>query len=205
MSTSGRIGVLAAAGASRTLARAPDWRAAFAGALAREVEERRFFLWLPVAAMGGVALNFAADQEPVLWLPAALTALFGLLAFLCRRRPVALGVSLALTALAGGFLSMSLRTARVAAPVIDRIRIVSLEGAVEEVDLRPVGARMVIAVTGVEGMKRERWPRRVRVTTRRSPDVAAGDFVALKARLCRPRMRRCPAAMISPATRSSPA
>jgi hypothetical protein len=35
--------------------------------LAREVEERRFFLWIPVAAMGGVALNLSADREPVLW------------------------------------------------------------------------------------------------------------------------------------------
>jgi competence protein ComEC len=186
MSTSVRAGVPAAASFSRALALAPDWRAAFAGALAREVEERRFFLWLPVAAMGGVALNFAADREPVLWLPAALTALFAALAFLARARSVALGVFLALAALSAGFLSMSLRTQRVAAPVIDRIRIVSLEGAVEEVDLRPVGARMVIAVTGVEGMKRDNWPRRVRVTTRKTPEVAAGDFVKLKARLLPP-------------------
>ena len=76
MSTSGRTGVLSGAvGLSRAAAYAPDWRTAFAGALAREVEERRFFLWLPVMAMGGVALNLAADREPVLWLPAALTAL----------------------------------------------------------------------------------------------------------------------------------
>ena len=33
--------------------------------------------------------------------------------------------------------------ARIAAPVLDRIRIVTLQGYVEEVDLRTVGARMV--------------------------------------------------------------
>jgi competence protein ComEC len=186
MSTSGGAGVLAAARVSRAIVFALDWRVGFAGALLREVEERRFFLWLPVAAMGGVALNFAADREPVLWLPAALTGLFAAFAFLSRARPVALGASLAAAALSAGFLSMSLRTARVAAPVLDRIRIVSLEGTVEEVDLRPVGARMVIAVTRIEGMKREAWPRRVRVTTRKTPNVAAGDFVAMKARLLPP-------------------
>ena len=81
---------------------------------------------------------------------------------------------------------MSLRTLRVAAPVLDRIRIVSLEGYVEEVDLRPVGARMVIAVMSADGMPRDKVPRRVRVTTRSTPNVAAGDYVGLKARLLPP-------------------
>ena len=81
---------------------------------------------------------------------------------------------------------MSLRTARVAAPVVDRIRSVSLQGFVEEVDLRTVGARMVIGVVSADGMPQEKVPRRVRVTTRNTPDVAAGDYVALKARLLPP-------------------
>ncbi len=187
MSTSGRTGVLSGAvGLSRAAAYAPDWRIALAGALEREVEERRFFLWLPVMGMGGVALNLAADTEPVLWLPAALTAFFAALAVVSRARPVALGLSLAFAALFAGFLSMSLRTARVAAPVLDRTRIVSLRGIVEEVDLRPVGARMVIGVIAADGMPRDKIPRRVRVTTRKAPSVAAGDTVALKARLLPP-------------------
>ncbi len=186
MSTSGGAGVLAAARLSRAIVFAPDWRAALARAVAREVEERRFFLWLPVLGMGGVALNLSADREPVLWLPAALTALFSALAFASRARPVALGVSLAFAALSAGFLAMSLRTARVEAPVLDRIRIVSLQGYVEEVDLRAIGARMIVAVTSADGMPRDKLPRRVRVTTRRNPEVAAGDYVALKARLLPP-------------------
>jgi competence protein ComEC len=187
MSTPARAGVLSvSASLARAAAYAPDWRKAFAGALAHEVEERRFFLWLPVAAMGGVALNLAADREPVLWLPAGLTVLFAALAFVSRARPFALGLSLALAAVFAGFLAMSLRTERVAAPVLDRIRIVDLQGYVEEVDLRPVGARMVVAVVSADGMPREKVPRRVRVTTRKTPDIAAGDFVAMKARLLLP-------------------
>jgi competence protein ComEC len=181
MATPARTGALAAAaGWTRAAAWAPDWRGAFARALTREVEERRFFLWIPVAAMGGVALNLSADREPVLWLPALMTALFATLAWFSRARPLALGLSLAIAALFAGFLSMSLRTARVAAPVLDRIRIVSLQGFVEEVDLRTVGARMVIGVVSADGMPREKVPRRVRVTTRNTPDVAAGDYVELK-------------------------
>ncbi len=187
MASFSRTGVLSpAVGLTRVSVRALDWRGAFAGALAQEAEERRFFLWLPVAAMGGVALNLAADREPVLWLPAGLTALFAALALFSRARPLALGLSLAFVALFAGFLAMSLRTLRVAAPVLDRIRIVSLQGYVEEVDLRPVGARMVIAVSNADGMSREKVPRRVRVTTRTTPNVVAGDFVALKARLLPP-------------------
>ena len=166
MAIPARTGALAAAaGFARAAAWAPDWRAAFSGALAREIEERRFFLWLPVFAMGGVALNLAADQEPVLWLPALMTAVFAALAWTSRARPFALGVSLALAALFAGFLSMSLRTARVASPVLDRARIVTLQGFVEEVDLRTVGARMVIGVAGADGMPREKVPRRVRIRT----------------------------------------
>ena len=187
MSAQGRAAVLAAAGGvARAASYAPDWRKALARALNREVEERRFFLWLPVAAMGGVALNLAADREPVLWLPALLAAMFAGLALLSRARPVAFGLWLALAALFAGFLAMSLRTLRVQAPVLDRIRIVSLVGLVEEIDLRPVGARMVIAVENAEGMPREKLPRKVRVTTRSAPEVAAGDFVKLKARLLPP-------------------
>ena len=170
---------------SRARAYAPDWRKLFAAALAREAEERRFFLWLPVAAMGGVALNLAADREPVLWLPALLALASGALAWASRARPLARGLSLAALALVAGFLSMGLRTARVAAPVLDHVRIVDLTGWVEEVDLRTVGARIIIAVDGGD-MPAGKVPRRVRVTTRKTPDLAAGDFVALKARLLPP-------------------
>src|SRR3978361_95054 len=107
-----QAGVLAA-GWARAAAWAPDWRAHFAGALVREVEERRFFLWIPVAAMGGVGLNLAADREPALWLPAVLIAIFLGFAWFSRARPFALGTWIALAALAAGFLSMGIRTAHV--------------------------------------------------------------------------------------------
>ena len=63
-------------------------------------------------------------------------SLFAALAWLSRARPVALGVWVGAAALCAGFLSMGLRTARVATPVLDHVRIVKLQGFVEEVDLR---------------------------------------------------------------------
>ena len=71
MSAPVRSGAVAGAWAARAWALAPDIGSAFSAAIALESEERRFFLWLPVAAIGGVALNLAADREPALWPPAA--------------------------------------------------------------------------------------------------------------------------------------
>jgi len=190
MTTPARARVLGAAsraGAARAAALAPaEWRALFAAALAKEVDGRRFFLWIPVAAMGGVALNLAADREPVLWLPALLTALCAALAWICRARPLALGLWVGLAALCAGFLAMGLRTARVATPVLDHARIVKLRGFVEEVDVRPVGARFIVGVVAAGNMARALAPHRVRVTTRKTPDFAAGDYVALTALLWPP-------------------
>ena len=131
MTSPARTGIAKdSAGLSRAMAWAPDWGAHFARALAREADERRFFLWIPVAAMGGVALNLAADREPAPWLPAALIAVFLALAVFSRARPFALGLWIAMAALTAGFLSMSLRTERVGTPVLDHIRIVKLQGFV---------------------------------------------------------------------------
>src|SRR5579863_847099 len=80
---------------------------------------------------------------------------------------------------------MSLRTERVATPMLDRIRIVSLEGVVEELDPRLSGARFILRVTDAGD-----WPapvaRRVRLTMRANAAFGAGDHVSLKARLLPP-------------------
>ncbi len=188
MKVSARTGVLAgaAAGAASALALAPDLRAMLSRAIAREVEERRLFLWVPVAAIGGVCLNMSADREPVLWLPALLTLAFGALAFASRRRRLPFALLVGACAVCAGFLSMGLRTARVGAPVLDHVRVVKLRGFIEEMDIRRVGARFILRVEDAGDMPAGVAPRRVRVTTRKTPDVAAGDYVALTARLLPP-------------------
>ncbi|MDE3174893.1 MAG: ComEC family competence protein, partial [Pseudomonadota bacterium] len=138
------------------------------------------------------ALNLAADREPALWLPAALTAAFALAAWLARRRALARGIFLGLAALTAGFLAMGLRTQRLQAPVLDHIRIVTLQGYVEAVDFRDVGARFVLAVTDPGDMPESLAPRRVRLTMRKTPDLAAGDFVEVKARLLPPSQAALP-------------
>jgi competence protein ComEC len=173
-------------GFARVAAWAPDPRAVFAAAFAREVEERRLFLWVPVAAGAGVALNMAADREPVLWLPALLAAAFGAMAYAARGRAIAHPALIAVAALFAGFLAMGLRTARVATPMLDHIRIVRLAGFVEEVDFRRRGLRLVLRVDDAGDMPAAMAPRRVRVTSQRASDVGAGDYVSLQARLLPP-------------------
>ncbi len=116
-------------------------------ALEIESAERRLFLWLPVAAGSGVVFYLLADREPSLWLAAALALVSAVLAFLLRGRRLAYSVSIGLCCLCLGLLSASWRTARVAAPVIDRIKVVTLEGFVEEMDLSPYW-RAVSAAAG---------------------------------------------------------
>jgi competence protein ComEC len=185
MSTPARLTALAGTAGRLGLA-VPELREAFSAALARESAERRFFLWLPMAAIAGVALNLAADREPALWPPFAIVLAALLLAFASRRRPAARGLWLGVAALAAGFWLMGLRTGRVATPMLDHIRIVDLKGYVEEVDFREVGARFVLRVTDPGNMPAALSPRRVRLTTRKTPDLAAGDFIAVKARLLPP-------------------
>ena len=162
------------------------WQARLAVAWQREIDERRLALWVPVAAGAGAVLYLGAEREPPLWFSGVLFACTALFAVLARKRPAGFGVAIALTALSGGFLSGGLRTARVAAPVLDRIRIVELTGFIEEMDLRRSGARFVLRVASAEGLDAAATPIRVRLTTRRAPPAAAGDFVVLKARLLPP-------------------
>ena len=160
--------------------------AAFAGAFAKERDERRLFLWLPVAAGAGVLLYFVADAEPSLIVSAGLCLICAALAAAARAQTALCGFLIAFAALFGGLASAGLRTARVAAPVLDRVRIVELTGYVEAVDHRREGARFILRVAGAQGLEPAVTPVRVRLTDRRRPPMEAGAFIRVKARLTPP-------------------
>jgi competence protein ComEC len=161
--------------------------AALRDAYAEETELRRPFLWRAVAGIAGVVFYFSANREPSLALCFGALAVFTLLAVVTRRRHArAHALFLALACVAAGFGSGAWRTARVAAPVVPRIGVGELTGFVEELDLRPTGARFVLSVASAEGLPGDVVPARVRLTTRGTPRFAAGDFVGLKARLMPP-------------------
>ena len=160
--------------------------AALKAAALSEIEARRLFLWVPVAAGAGVVLYFVADREPSLWLTGLLTTAAALSAWIARRYFAVFALCVAIAAVFSGMFSAGWRTARVAAPVLDRIRIATLTGYIEQVDLRREGARLVMRIDKAEGLASETTPYRVRLTTRREPGLEAGSFVSLKARLLPP-------------------
>src|ERR1700730_10568717 len=163
----------------------PLW-GVFGRAFETEVALRRPFLWLPVAAGAGVVLYLYADREPSLWLIAPAAVSLGVLAYFARANRVAFFFLCGVCAVFAGELSAALRTARVAAPVIDEIRIVTLEGFIEEMDFRRNGARFLLRVHFAEGLAPEQMPFRVRLTMRRTPPFEAGTYVSLNARLLPP-------------------
>jgi competence protein ComEC len=159
---------------------------ALQSAYAEEVELRRPFLWRVVCAGAGVLLYFAADREPALGFCVALLLGALALAFVTRRHARAFWLAAGLACVAAGFTAGAWRAARVAAPVVPRIGVGELTGFVEEVDPRRAGARFILRVASAEGLPDDVVPARVRLTTRAEPGFAAGDFVALKARLLPP-------------------
>jgi competence protein ComEC len=160
--------------------------AALRNAFAEEIAQRRFFLWIPVAVGAGVVFYLEADREPSLGFAAALTAGFALAAWFARAsRPLFIPL-ITLCAICLGLVSAGWRSARVAAPVLDHIRIATLEGFIEEMDFRREGARFLLRLTSAEGLKPDEMPYRVRLTIRRTPPFEAGTYVRLKARLLPP-------------------
>ncbi len=157
-----------------------------------EWEQRRFFLWLPVLAGTGVLLFLAADHDPQLWLPALLAAALAGLAWRARDHRAVFMAAVAAAALFGGFLCAGLRSAEVASPVLDRIRIVKLTGFVEEVDHRRLGSRFVLRLASADDLPAAVRPDRVRLSTRRDDAVEAGDFLAVTARLLPPAQASLP-------------
>ncbi len=154
--------------------------------LETEIALRRPFLWLPVAAGAGVVAYLTADRDPSLWLVGPATLACGWLAWRVREHRTAFFVLCGLCAFFAGELSAAWRTARVAAPVIQKVTITTVEGFIEQMDFRRKGARFVLRVHAAEGLVPDATPLRVRLTTRRTPPFEAGTYVRVKARLLPP-------------------
>ena len=162
-------------------------------ALEREVALRRPFLWSPVAAGAGALLYFAAEREPSFWATLVLFLVAAGLALKARAHPRLFAPLVVFACLSGGFFSAAWRASRVEAPVLAHVGVGELTGFVEELDQGREGARFLLRVASAEGLPGDMRPARVRLTLRGKPQFAAGDFVALKARLMPPAQASLPA------------
>ena len=111
---------------------AATWRAA----LEHEAEHRRFSLWVPVATGAGIVLYFSADREPNVWLTTILAAVLAGLAALARAHRRSFMALVTAAAVLTGMAAAGWRTARVAAPVLARLRIATVQGWIEEMEVR---------------------------------------------------------------------
>jgi competence protein ComEC len=186
-------GAEAAAGERRGGGRGfPLWRVAVA---ALEEEQDRWFLWVPVLFGLGIVLYFGLWSEPhllvaVMPFPVALS-----LALVCRHgTPAIVGASAAI-AVALGFAAAKVRTAWVAAPVLERqLGPVEVAGFVELVEPRATrGERITLRVTKLGHLDAEKLPRRARIrTTSAMPGLKPGTAIRLKATLAPPALPALP-------------
>ena len=113
-----------------------EWASAEAGA-------GRLLPWVPVAFGAGIALYFAADHEPVLWVVVA-TAIALMLGAVLLRRSRLFASALLIAAVAAGFAMATWKTARITHTVLAKpLYSVSLSGFVETRDIRERTDRFV--------------------------------------------------------------
>jgi competence protein ComEC len=154
--------------------------------LVAEVDRRRLFLWLPACLALGVVLYTVADGTPSPWPGLAATLASAALAWRARGRLLLFPVLIAISAVAGGFTAMAFRVEAKAAPVLPYPISTRFEGHVVSVDHGPSGGRILLETTGFDRLTAEEKPRFLRLSLTERTTIAAGDHVALAARLMPP-------------------
>ena len=152
-----------------------------------ELAPGRLLPWLPVAYGFGIVGYFTADREPGWWAALAALAAAVALALAVRHRPIGFPFALALAAVAAGFATATLKTLRLAHPLLAYPSwSAQVEGFVEMREERERSDRITVRVAQIEARRMAVKPARVRVAVRKGTAPAVGSFVAFKAHLSPP-------------------
>ena len=152
-----------------------------------EVAPGRLLPWLPVAYGFGIVGYFTADREPAWWAALAALAAAAALVIAVRHRPVGFPIALALAAIAAGFATATLKTLRIAHPLLAYPSwSAQVEGFVETREERERSDRITVRVQQLEARRMAVKPQRVRVAVRKGTAPTVGSFVAFKAHLSPP-------------------
>lgn len=144
----------------------------------------RLLPWLPVAFGLGIAIYFTAEREPALWAALSLAVLAAAVAFVARRRAIAFPILLGLAAAAAGFAAATVKSARIAHPVLWHVAgNADVSGWVIAREERERSDRIVVQVHGIDGRRMNEAPERIRVSVRKGTAPGVGSFVRFKARL----------------------
>jgi competence protein ComEC len=154
-----------------------------------EAARGQLFPWIAVAFGAGIAGYFAAEREPIVWIVVPVAAVLVGAAFLLRRTRH-LSVLALIAACAAGFAAASVKTTRIAHPVLSKpIFSVTLAGFVEVRDERERSDRFVLRVDRFEPARASdaiEKLERIRVSVKKGTAPAVGSYVELKARLSPP-------------------
>ncbi|WP_380221285.1 ComEC/Rec2 family competence protein [Insolitispirillum peregrinum] len=174
----------------------PFWRVLFLKALILPqilaknwgADQARFALWLAPCWGTGVAGYFFLPIEPPAWVGGVLV---GGLALICgwawHEKTRWLWLWLPLLMVAGGLVSGQVRTALVAAPVLDKpLPSLEIYGVVAGMEQYRGQWRMTLESVRIPRLAPERTPIRIRLTVRTLADARVGSLVRILARLSPP-------------------
>ncbi len=169
----------------RSLARALEWPG---NALAAQLdaEQGRWFLWIPVFFGCGVGLYFELPREPELSLASGLFIAALSLRVLARSHLFAFLLTSIVLCVSAGFFAATVRTAVMAAPMLERHGAYDIEGFVESFDRQtPRRGRAVIRLSSMKYDNAEvaQKPFRVRVSLRGDLTLRPGSAVKVRALL----------------------
>ncbi|TVR79403.1 MAG: ComEC family competence protein [Rhodospirillales bacterium] len=156
-------------------------------------ERDRWLLWLPAGVGVGIGAYFALPDEPPLWLgpmplALALCGIAGARALGERGRVPALAALVSAAVVLAGFAAAQVRTATVAAPVLERrIGPVAIAGRIVTVEVLPSAWRLTLNAVSVADLAPERTPQAVRVRVQGAqPAFRPGDRVTMRGVLMPP-------------------
>ena len=148
-----------------------------------DVAAGRLLPWIPIAFGLGIVIYFTAAREPALWAALPLAGALAITAVLARARPVAFPLLIGLAAAAAGFAAVTLKSARIAHPILQHTAWnISISGFVEVREERERSDRIVVRVHKIEGRLKDA-PERVRLSVKKRLAPPVGAFVEVKARL----------------------
>jgi competence protein ComEC len=145
----------------------------------------RAVLWIPVIFAAGIGGYFALPSEPPSWVGALAVGLLTVLAFGFRQRPSLFAALLVALALCAGFAVAQLRTASIAAPVLQRdLGPVEVIGQVHGIEQRSGDMRIVLQRPRIARLAASETPERLRLVVRKVEGrLLPGAWVKARARL----------------------
>lgn len=174
-----------------SLALVPVANSVLSGLASRLMAEReRWPLWLPIFLGLGIGLYFTMAFEPPLWVGPLSALGLAAVVFMARGRVAVFLTAAVMLAVAVGFSAAQIRSAMMAAPVVERhTGALMMEGAVSEVEMLPDGG-MRVTLTHLSLDKEDVLiPSKARIRVKPSlstTPLTAGDRIRVRAMLMPP-------------------